>query len=86
MPIINGIRLSLIIRPTPKSRDMAAEAYRLAVLRYESGLSTVYDVQNAETVLEQAEAGLLNAEKDYNLAAAAFCYGVYTDPDDESNE
>ena len=69
-----------------KSRDMAAEAYRLAILRYESGLSTVYDVQNAETVLEQSEAGLLNAEKDYNLAAAAFGYGIYFDPVEETNE
>jgi len=69
-----------------KSHDLATEAYRLATLRYKSGLATVYDIQNAETLLELAESALLDAEKDYNLAIASFRYSIYPDPEDDSEE
>ena len=60
-----------------KSRDLAEEAYRLAELRYQAGLCTVYDVQDANTTLQTAEMGLLNAMKDYNLLKASFDYGIF---------
>lgn len=63
------------------SKQAASEAYRLAKLSYEAGMATLYDVQNAEATLQQADTGLLNAEKDYNLAVAAFRYGIYPTPD-----
>ena len=61
-----------------KSRDLAEEAYRLAELRYQAGLCTVYDVQDANTTLQTAEMGLLNAMKDYNLLKASFDYGIFS--------
>ncbi|MDD2221790.1 MAG: TolC family protein [Clostridia bacterium] len=59
------------------SRDLAKEAYRLTRLRYDNGMATIYDVQNAEAAYLQAETGLMNAINNYNQAKNAISYGVY---------
>lgn len=56
---------------------LAAEALRLADLRYQEGMATVYDVQEADAAYQQAEMGLLNAIHTHNLAKAAFEYQIY---------
>jgi len=59
------------------SRDLAQEAYRLTKLRYDNGMATIYDVQNAEASYMQAEMGLMNAINNYNQAKNAINNSVY---------
>ena len=61
-----------------KSLDLAKESYRLSLLRYDMGMATSYDVQNAEASLRQAELGWLDAIYNNNLANAKFTYGIYS--------
>ena len=82
----NELNISLLnYNSLSTSLELANEAYRMAELRYKSGLATIYDVENAEASLQQANAGLLNAEKDYDLAVIAFQYGVFPDHDDDND-
>jgi len=50
--------------------DQAAEALRLAQLRYGEGLSTQLDVMNAESALNQARMNFEQSLFDYNIAIA----------------
>jgi len=50
--------------------DQAAEALRLAQLRYAEGLSTQLDVMNAESALNQARMNYEQSLFDYNIAIA----------------
>jgi outer membrane protein TolC len=50
--------------------DQAAEALRLARLRYAEGLSTQLDVMNAESALNQARMNYEQSLFDYNIAIA----------------
>jgi len=59
-----------------KSVEQAREAMRLAQLRYEAGVATGLEVNNARLALTQAEAGALQAIYDYNLAVSGFNYSV----------
>ncbi len=59
------------------SVNLAGEALRLANLRYQEGMATVYDVQEADAAYQQTEMGLLDAIHTHNLAKAAFQYQIY---------
>ena len=50
--------------------DQAAEALRLANVRYQNGLGTILDVVNAEAQAAQARTNLLNAQYDYQTSQA----------------
>lgn len=54
-----------------KSVALAQEALRLANVRYEAGVSTQLEVQNAEQQLTEAQFNEVNAQYDYAEAAAA---------------
>jgi len=60
-----------------KSCDLAQQSYDLSVLRYNSGLDTIYDVQNAEINFKDAEMSRLDALSKYYLGLAKFSYGVF---------
>jgi outer membrane protein TolC len=60
-----------------KSCDLAQQSYDLSVLRYNSGLDTIYDVQNAEISFKEAEMTRLEALSKYYLGLAKFTYGVF---------
>lgn len=49
----------------------ARESYRLATVRYTSGVSPILEVSNAQAALTQAEQNQVNALYDYNNARAA---------------
>ncbi|MBI3944364.1 MAG: TolC family protein [Armatimonadetes bacterium] len=55
-----------------KNVAQAAEALRLAKLRYREGLSTALDVTDAQAVLTQAESNSVNARYDYLLGRARY--------------
>jgi len=48
----------------------AAEASRLAGVRYQNGIGTILDVVNAQAQLAQAQSNLLNAQYDYQTSLA----------------
>ena len=50
--------------------QQAAEAYRLANVRYQNGIGTILDVVNAQAQLAQARSNLLNAQYDYQTSLA----------------
>ncbi len=50
--------------------QQAAEAYRLANVRYQNGIGTILDVVNAQAQLAQARSNLLNAQFDYQTSLA----------------
>ncbi len=50
--------------------QQAAEAYRLASVRYQNGIGTILDVVNAQAQLAQARSNLLNAQYDYQTSLA----------------
>ncbi len=50
--------------------QQAAEAYRLARVRYQNGIGTILDVVNAQAQLAQARSNLLNAQFDYQTSLA----------------
>ena len=66
-----------------QGKYLAEEGYRLADLRYQSGIATIYDVENAEATLKETDAKLLEAIKEYNLSIAAFRYGIFPEPGTE---
>lgn len=59
------------------STQLAKRALDLAQLRYQEGLGTIYDVQDADLSYQNAELGLLDAIHNHNLAKAAFEYEIY---------
>lgn len=50
--------------------QQAAEAQRLAQVRYQNGIGTILDVVNAQAQLAQAQSNLLNAQFDYQTSLA----------------
>jgi len=54
----------------------AAEAYRLANVRYQNGIGTILDVVNAQAQLAQARSNLLNAQYDYQTSLAQLTRAV----------
>lgn len=50
--------------------QQAAEAYRLANVRYKNGIGTILDVVNAQAQLAQARSNLVNAQYDYQTSLA----------------
>lgn len=56
--------------------SQAAEALRLANVRYQNGIGTILDVVNAEAQLAQARLNLLNAQYDYQTATAQLTRGI----------
>jgi len=50
--------------------QQAAEAYRLARVRYQNGIGTILDVVNAQAQLAQARSNLVNAQYDYQTSLA----------------
>ena len=50
--------------------DTAAEALRLANVRYQNGIGTILDVENAQAQLATARLNLLNAQYDYQTSQA----------------
>lgn len=64
------------------TKALADESYRLAMISYESGMNTITDVQQAQLGVFQANQGVSNAVKDYDLAVYAyeFSHGVGTAP------
>ncbi len=50
--------------------QQAAEALRLANVRYQNGIGTILDVVNAEASLATAQSNLLNAQFDYQTSLA----------------
>ena len=50
--------------------DTAAEALRLANVRYQNGIGTILDVENAQAQLATARLNLLNAQFDYQTSQA----------------
>jgi outer membrane protein TolC len=48
----------------------AQEAVRLANVRYQNGIGTILDVENAEANLATAQLNLLNAQYDYQTSLA----------------
>ena len=50
--------------------QQAAEAYRLANVRYQNGIGTILDVVNAQAQLAQARSNLVNAQYDYQTSLA----------------
>ena len=58
------------VKTQSKIIDQAAEALRLAQLRYGEGLSTQLDVMNAESALNQARMNYEQSLFEYNLAIA----------------
>lgn len=58
------------IRAAEKALQQANEAYRLAVVRYQSGVSIQLEVLDAETALTAAKTNHVNAVYDYQIAIA----------------
>ena len=56
--------------------QQAAEAARIAALRYQNGLGTFLDVINAQAQLAQAQINELNAQYDYQTALAQLVRAV----------
>jgi len=56
--------------------SQAAEALRLANVRYQNGIGTILDVVNAEAQFAQARLNLLNAQYDYQTATAQLTRGI----------
>ena len=56
--------------------QQAAEAYRLANVRYQNGIGTILDVVNAQAQLAQARSNLLNAQYDYQTSLAQLTRAV----------
>ncbi len=55
-----------------KTAELAEEALRLSQLSYDVGMTVLTDVQQAQTMLQQAKLGLSKAILDYNLAVLKF--------------
>ena len=60
-----------------KSVKQAEESYRLTKLRYEVGMSTQLEMEDAGGNHDEAKAELLNALYDYNLMKAQFKHAVF---------
>ena len=56
--------------------QQAAEAARIAAVRYQNGLGTFLDVINAQAQLAQAQINELNAQYDYQTALAQLVRAV----------
>lgn len=56
---------------------VAEDTARLTRLRYQVGMATLYEVNNASTQLEQVKQNYQSAIVGYNLAAAQFEYGIF---------
>ncbi len=63
-----------------KNVTLAAEALRLANVRYEAGVSTLVEVQNSEQALTEAQFNEVNAQYDYAEALAALDKAKSTQP------
>lgn len=64
-------------RTVEKSLEQAEESYRLTRLRYEVGMGTHLEMENAGGSLDEAKAELLGALYDYNLMKAQFAHGIF---------
>ncbi len=60
-----------------KSVEQARESYRLTKLRYEVGMATLLELENAGGELDKAEAEMLGALYDYNLSATILQHGIF---------
>lgn len=59
------------VRSAQKALELADENYKIAELRYSSGVGTNVEVMDAKTMYTSAKLDLLQAEFDYELAKAA---------------
>lgn len=59
------------------SLSSAQEAYRVAKLKYEAGVATRLEMEQAADSLSEQEAGMMEMLYNYNLAAAQFKYGIF---------
>jgi len=60
-----------------KSLELARESYRVAKLRFEAGVATRLEMEQAADKLSEQEASLMETLYAYNLAAAQFRYGIF---------
>lgn len=60
-----------------KSLEQAEESYRLTKLRYEVGMGTHLELENAGGSLDEARSELLSALYDYNLMKAQFDHSIF---------
>lgn len=60
-----------------KSMESAQESYRVAKLRFEAGVATRLEMEQAADKLSEQEARLMETLYAYNLAAAQFKYGIF---------
>ncbi len=60
-----------------KSLEAARENYRVAKLRFEAGVATRLEMEQAADQLSEQEGSLMEMLYNYNLAAALFKYGIF---------
>ena len=60
-----------------KSLEAAKENYRVAKLRFEAGVATRLEMEQAADQLSEQEGSLMEMLYNYNLAAALFKYGIF---------
>ena len=64
------------IKVAQKTVDQAAEAYRMAVARYQAQVGTNTDVLDAQASLTSAEAALTSAQAEYLVALASLYVSI----------
>lgn len=67
------------VRSAQKALELADENYKIAELRYSSGVGTNVEVMDAKTMYTSANLDLLQAQFDYDLAKAALNKAVGSD-------